>query len=113
MIARSVTLRRENGSSYRIDQTANKLRCPDDVEWLKKQLTQRSLKAYVPTISVHDPKNRKSSNEITDWCFSDGFHDVFKLWSVEQNKFISQVNLSENVRLKSAPTENKMEVGKS
>ena len=100
------TRRSSNGSSYRIPSDSLQApRCPEDMEWLNRHLNMHRLKAYVPTISVRDPKNRRPSNEVVDWCVSDGYSGAFKLWSATRNAFVTDVRLVNNVRLRSHPTE--------
>ena len=77
------------------------LRCPEDMLWLREMLQKENLKAYNSSISVSDPKNRKSANEVIDWCKTDGFN--FKLWSISKNKFVKEV-VFEKTRIQSMPT---------
>ena len=98
--------RTANGSTYQVLGEPTIIRCPDDMIWLKTQLMKNGLKAYIPTISVHDPKNRKLSNEVKDWCYRDGLHYSFKLWSTETNTFVPELYFSRNERIKSCHTEN-------
>ena len=77
----------------------SQLRCSDDHRWLHDALAQRGLKAYLPSISVTDPKNRKPANEVSDWCKNEGF----KLWSTTDNKYVASLDISGR-RLQSVPT---------
>jgi len=44
-----------------------KMRCPDDMVWLKEYLEKKHLKAY-RTDAVCDSINIKKENEVKDWC---------------------------------------------
>ena len=46
---------------------------------------------FVTTLfpSVHDPKQRRTANEIADWCTG----EPFKLWSVSDNKYIQSLDV--------------------
>ena len=98
--------RTTNGSTYQITEDPTTIRCPDDMIWLKTQLIKNNLKAYIPTISIHDPKNRKPSNELKYWCHKDGLHFSFKLWSTKTNTFVPEFYLSKNEHIRSFYTEN-------
>tara|TARA_B100000945_G_scaffold318477_1_gene323398 strand:+ start:568 stop:798 length:231 start_codon:yes stop_codon:yes gene_type:complete len=75
------------------------MRCPEDMRWLHKVLITNNYKAYIPSISVKDPKNRKKANEISDWCKGEGL----KLWSDKKNQFIPNTVLEGKI-LHSTPT---------
>lgn len=99
------TRRLPNGSTYRVSSSETAVRCPEDMRWLRRHLDQHRLKAYVPSVSVKDPKNRRPANEVVDWCASDGYDRVFKLWSTTQNAFVPEVRFTNNARLRSFSTE--------
>tara|TARA_B100000214_G_scaffold194009_2_gene140416 strand:- start:1801 stop:2103 length:303 start_codon:yes stop_codon:yes gene_type:complete len=77
-------------------------RCPSDMKWLREKLSADGLKAYNPKISTSDPKNRKTSNEIKDWCVGD---DI-KFWCTKTNRFVKSIEFKDGKRLKSVPTNN-------
>lgn len=79
----------------------SQLRCPADYSWLQQQLATRNLKAYKADISVHDPKQRKVANEVSDWCAG----DAYKLWSTTENRYVPFLNI-DGRRLRSVPTKN-------
>ena len=120
------TRRALNGSTYRIDESQDlavralsprpkrspgglsltgveprvwQMRCTEDHVWLQSALAQRGVKAYLPTISVNDPKQRRPANELTDWCSGDGF----KLWSTTEHRYVPSLVVAGN-RLNSMPT---------
>lgn len=99
-------MKASNGSSYRLEYERSSIRCPRDMEWLSEQLKLHNLKAYSPDISVTDPKNRKSANELKDWCRYDGLYSVCKLWSVSTKQFVPKVNLLGGKSIQSRPTQN-------
>ena len=74
-------------------------RCSEDMAWLATALSARGIKAYLPSISVSDPKNRKPANEVTDWCAGEGF----KLWSTKEHRFVPSLDVG-NKKLSSVPT---------
>ena len=74
-------------------------RCTEDHAWLQSALAQRGVKAYLPNISVTDPKQRKPANEVTDWCEGEGF----KLWSTSEHRYVPSMQVG-GMKLKSMPT---------
>merc|ERR1711939_810108 len=89
--ARLKTQKSENGSSFRIELSPATLpRCSSDTMWLHEQLADRGIKAYKPTVSVNDPKQRKPANEMVDWCQGDGL----KLWSTTEHRYVESLLLS-------------------
>ena len=77
------------------------MRCTADHVWLQSALAQRGVKAYLPSISVNDPKQRRPANELTDWCWGDGF----KLWSTTEHRYVPSLVVGGS-RLQSMPTGN-------
>ena len=75
-------------------------RCSADHAWLQEQLAARGIKAYLPTISVTDPKQRKPANEVVDWCAGEGI----KMWSVAESRYVPSISLG-GKRLQSVPTQ--------
>ncbi len=79
------TMRTENGSSVQREvEPFVPQRCPADAQWLKDVLQANGLKAYKPSISVTDPKQRRPANEVRDYCSGDNF----KLWSVNERRYV-------------------------
>ena len=74
-------------------------RCSADHRWLQEELTSKGIKAYIPSVSVNDPKQRKPANEISDWCKGDDF----KLWSTRDHAYVPSLVVG-NRRLQSMPT---------
>jgi len=66
---------------------------------------QAGLKAYRPDISVHDPKQRRAGNEVSDWCRG----EALKLWSTEERRYVPELQATsggKRTRLVSTPTIN-------
>ena len=98
--AKVQTFRTNNGSSVRIQTVpAQPMRCSEDMAWLANALASKGIKAYNPSISVNDPKNRRPANEISDWCKGEGF----KLWDTQSHKYLPNLSLGGR-RLSSVPT---------
>merc|ERR1719473_349284 len=105
--ARMQTFRTANGSSVRVEiEPAQTLRCADSAHWLREALAARGAKAYLPSISVHDPKQRKAANEVVDWCSG----EEMKLWSTAEHRFIPSLDIlsqsGKPIKLQSVPTAN-------
>lgn len=75
------------------------MRCTEDHTWLQSVLASRNIKAYLPSVSVSDPKQRRPGNEVVDWCSGEGF----KLWSTAENRYIPTLEAGGR-RLQSVPT---------
>lgn len=124
------TMKTANGSSYQVPaEQLEPIQCPTDMAWLRDVLKvirphlpplphechsncispriaqQSGLKAYRPDISVNDPKQRRTGNEVQDWCRG----EALKLWSTEERRYVPELHAMSNgkrTRLVSAPTNN-------
>jgi len=67
--------------------SASQQRCPADCQWLLARLQEHDVRAYKPTISVNDPKQRRAVNEVTDWCSG----EALKLWHVRSRRCVPGV----------------------
>jgi len=101
------TRKTENGSTYRVPVPSEDIGtgCADDMKWLQGVLMSRGLKAYRADISVRDPKQRRPSNEVTDWCKG----APLKLWNTNTREYMPSVEVQypasmARVLLKSVPT---------
>ena len=58
-----------------------KLRCPEDMKWLKEYLEKKHLKAYRKDVNIMDFRNRIQKNEVQDWCRDEKVH----FWCEQSN----------------------------
>ena len=79
-------------------------RCSEDHAKLAEMLAARDVKAYLPNVSVNDPKQRKPANEVSDWCAGEGM----KLWSTKDHRPLASLSMNGR-RLVSIPTNNMLQ----
>jgi len=102
--AKLKTFRTNNGSVMQAEVApAQPLRCPEDHRWLQGVLASHNFKAFSPQTSVTDPKQRRSANELHDYCAG----DHMKLWSATDRGPVESLQAYDGVRprkLVSVPT---------
>ena len=89
--SKGITRRTVSGACYRVEtaQSTPPQECPESSKWMAKWLIESKFKAYSLDTNLQDPKQRKQSNHISNWCPGD---DV-KLWDQQLRRPVSSYSV--------------------